>query len=456
MKKKIFPGVILLVLLGQMAKAQLSIIQTSYDYTIDFDQSMTGINNGALTSSSGMPLMGNPAATGQLESEAWEIAADGANPLTPASFVSTTNSGFNTLISAGQASYGWGAWALGNNHALAVLPAGNSATPGSITLRLQNNTGFLLTTLAICYKLGVFNDKDRANSIGFYYSADNINYIEEPLLTFVSPGIASGCWDSVTKNLSLTNLNWADGDFFFLRWFFQDVSGSGLRDEFLLDDIKISGSSVVTNIPSRLKISGINNGICPSAGEDFVVIAEVVDSVGNPAAVQANTVITISKFSGIGQLTGQLTDTLSAGLHTLGFQGLRYSHADNFFRIKAEASGLAADTSALTRVKSKASYLVFTNFTDTVEVGQNIPPFGVLARRSDHSTDSNFKHNISLTKYSGPGNLLGTSTQASLYGGVFFSDIHLDQAGNYMLRVGTDSLTSVLIGVLVVIPPPAV
>ena len=454
MKKKSLLLFLLMLAIVSQGAAQLSISQTSLAYTIDFEQGVAGISNGALTSSNGTGIMGDPAGTGALEAMAWAIVPDGASALATATFPGNSNAGFNTLTAAGQAAYGWGAWDLNNNHALAILPASNAASPGSITLRINNNTGLSLTTLAISYKVGAYNDKDRANAIGFYYSEDNINYIEAPQLAYVSAELADNQWDTVTKTLSLTGLDWQDTACFYLRWFFQDVSGSGLRDEFLLDDITVMASSVYGNIPYGLRIVQVNNGIPASAEENFSLLVEVVDSLGNPAAVQNAKVISLSKTTVAGQLTGQLTDTLAAGLYSLLFSQVVYNQTSSSLAIKAMATGLMPDTASPIQVLGKATYLVFENFTDTIVLGEDIPEFRVQARRADHSNDPNYQGSIILSKYSGPGNISGFTTQATVGGGVDFSNIHPELAGNYILSAIAGNLPAVMIGVLVVLPPP--
>ena len=111
-------------------------------------------------------------------------------------------------------------------------------------LKIQNNTGSTLTTLDIDYKIWVYNDQGRANSFNFSHSSDNSSWTDVSALYYTSPEAASGStiWENTTKSTTLS-VNITSGSYYYLRWSGADVSGSGSRDEFGLDDIVINGGT---------------------------------------------------------------------------------------------------------------------------------------------------------------------------------------------------------------------
>src|SRR5690606_7579962 len=98
-----------------------------------------------------------------------------------------------------------------------------SWTPGTLTLRVQNNTGQPLTRLSVGYDLLVNNSGPRANSFNFSYSTNNSTYTSIPGACggdYTSPEAADGLGFVVgaSKSLTITGLNVPNGDFVYLRW----------------------------------------------------------------------------------------------------------------------------------------------------------------------------------------------------------------------------------------------
>ena len=58
----------------------------------------------------------------------------------------------------------------GGNIALGIQPGGDDWAPGSLTLKLQNNTGQTLTALDISYSIYLYNNAGRASSFNFSHS----------------------------------------------------------------------------------------------------------------------------------------------------------------------------------------------------------------------------------------------------------------------------------------------
>ncbi len=127
-----------------------------------------------------------------------------------------------------------------------------------MTLRLLNSTGVTVTALQLSYDIYVRNDNDRANSFNFRYSADDNQYTTVSSLDFTSPGSADSSpeWTSTDRSVTLSGLSIAHGSQFYLQWISDDVSGSGARDEFALDNVSVTAVSAVPE-PSSAALVGL-------------------------------------------------------------------------------------------------------------------------------------------------------------------------------------------------------
>lgn len=214
------------------AQAQISL--TTYNTPV-------GVNFSGFTA--GATFAASSPTGAQLDSDTWAYNIDGSRTGTAATFGGNVTGGLGT--STGGVSTG-GVYAFdvgGSVTALGVQPSGSIWTPGSITMRLQNNTGAVLEQIDVAWTVNVFNDQDRSNEFRFYYSGDNVTYTHAGGLTeLVSPTTASAspAWVATNKSFSLSSLSVTDGGSYFLRWGGDDVSGSGSRDEFGLSGISVT------------------------------------------------------------------------------------------------------------------------------------------------------------------------------------------------------------------------
>lgn len=183
-------------------------------------------------------------ATGQLDSDTWSVLGLSDGDL---NFGDTGTEGdFARGISSGKVSTG-GCYAFdigSGNIALGFQPGGSDWTPGDLILKVQNNTGNNILTLTLSYSLWVYNDKPRANSFNFSHSPNNSTYTIEPTLDFTSPETAdpSPAWTETIMDIDLNDLNIPDGSNYYLKWTGDDISGSGYRDEFAIDNITITAT----------------------------------------------------------------------------------------------------------------------------------------------------------------------------------------------------------------------
>lgn len=201
---------------------------------IDFDNSVQDVNNGQYANLGFSP---NPV-SGQLNSNSWSASASsftnftfGASATGTPWTMGTTNSVFSGGLYAFETSTG--------NVSLGLQPTGSVFNPGFITLRAENNTGLTLDSIQVGYDLLIFNDQPRGNSWEFYYSLDNVNFTF--LLADTSQAAASStpAWEITLRDITIPVTLPANAPIYF-RWRTQDVAGSGSRDEFALDNIRLT------------------------------------------------------------------------------------------------------------------------------------------------------------------------------------------------------------------------
>ncbi len=237
---------ILALAAGQLpVHAQLTVNSFNTTATVDFDNTVSGVNNGTW---SGLPNSGfqpSPNA-GQLDSDAWAVTGWSDGNLAFGGTRTTGDYARGALNNSAAGTAGFYAVSGGNittGVALGIQPgSAGDFNPGTLTLKIRNNTGSTVTSLALSYLLYVRNDQARSSSFNFSYSGDDTSYTSVSALDYTS-GEAGDGLGFVANNFSttLTGLNVANGSDFYIRWSSQDVGGSGLqRDEFALDNIGVT------------------------------------------------------------------------------------------------------------------------------------------------------------------------------------------------------------------------
>jgi hypothetical protein len=242
MKKRFFSLLLAFFLFfPAFAFAQLSLTTSGATVTIDFDATVSGVNNGAFTGGGFQP---SPSA-GQLNSNAWAMTGWSDGSL---AFGETQNSGDFARGTTTMAVTTGGVYALddGGNRRFLIQPAESDWTPGTLTLRIQNNMGSPLRQIDIAYDLFVRNDQNRANSFNFSYSTDDASYTQVSSMDYTSPETATNTFflvggSSPSRRIRISGLDIPNGGYFYVRWSGNDVSGTGARDEFALDNIAVTG-----------------------------------------------------------------------------------------------------------------------------------------------------------------------------------------------------------------------
>src|SRR5690606_22377349 len=203
---------------------------TNTDFVIDFDTTISGVNEGQYAGTGFEPAP----TTGRLNSNAFATIgmSDGS---TNFGDVATAGDFARGTSSGGVTSGGFYAYEVApGNHAFGWQATGSDFAPGSMTLRLQNQTGTAIETIRLTYTVYVYNDQGRSGNVNLSYSNDNITFTQQPLLEIVSEETAAATpeWTATTYTVLIGLENIPDGDFYYLRWNAADAGGSGSRDEF--------------------------------------------------------------------------------------------------------------------------------------------------------------------------------------------------------------------------------
>ena len=276
------------------------IANTNTANKINFDETVSGVNNGQFTANGFTP----ETFAGQLNSNAWAITGFEAGAI-PFGGIST-NPNFAHGISTGGVTSG-GIYAFktfGDNTALGIQPAANDFNPGNITLRFQNQTSAPITSLSIGYKVFIYNDQATSGSFNFSHSADNATFtdISELNVVSASQADASALWKASYRVATVTGLNIPANGFYYLKWSGATTTGS-TYDEFALDDIVLSANP--TN----------NFAAFEGTAQNFAVHGNT--SLSGNTTVAEDLTFTAGKLS-IGSHTltmgGNLTNTITGGL----------------------------------------------------------------------------------------------------------------------------------------------
>ena len=335
-----FLAAVVFVMSAISMSAQLSLTNGSPSATIDFSSSMqTSVGSNPAEAFAGTGFSPNPTTAGRLNSNAWAVTGWSDGNL---SFGGTRTAPPTTDYTRGSTggSVGTGGmWAFigapgsAANPTLMIQPGGGDwVVNATLTLRIQNNGTTNITELAFAYNIYIRNDQARGSSFNFSHSADDVAYTAVPALNYTSTAAADGLgWVLVgtapSRSTTITGINIAPGAYYYIRWSGADVSGSGSRDEFGLDDISVTATFGGAAPATQLAITSIAPA-SPYQAEQFSITVQSRDASNAPANVVANTDVVISLNTGTGTLGGTLTGTIPAGSNNVVITGATYNTAE--------------------------------------------------------------------------------------------------------------------------------
>jgi hypothetical protein len=113
--------------------------------------------------------------------------------------------------------------------------------PGSFDQRIQNDTGAIMTDLSVAYQIASYNNQPNGNTLNLSYSSNDSSYTAIPALDFATLELAdpTPSWAFADRSTTITGLNIADGNFFYLRWNTAST-GSGNSDGLGLNSVTLT------------------------------------------------------------------------------------------------------------------------------------------------------------------------------------------------------------------------
>ncbi len=323
--------------------------------TIDFDNSLAGVNNGPYN---GSGVTSTPS-VGQLNSTSWSI--EGFAGTLNYGETQTTGDYARGTSTGGIGTGGMYAFEVStSNYTFGIQAGGSDFTPGSVTLRVLNSTGDTVTHFLVEYDIYVYNDQDRGNTWDFSHSLSNSVYTDEVALDYISPAVAAGspAWRRNKRYILIDNITLANDSFIYLRWSSNDTLGSGSRDELALDDIKITpynvSPSVQLNLPpvnlESMACDGLDITLSGATSMDTIQLKDAILSLGNNDlhVVRGSFVGSASEYietNGSGVFsktyTGNNSYTFPVGLN--GYTPITLNFASGTYAAAAEAGVRVVD-----------------------------------------------------------------------------------------------------------------
>lgn len=268
----------------------------------------------------------NPTVAGRLNSNAWDVRGFDFGALGFGGTQTVDDFGrgqiTNPVLTGGLYAYTELPGSVANP-ALMVQPTATDFNQGAIVLRLRNNGTTNMTQLTVSYNLFLRNDEGRANSFNFSHSPDDIVYEQETSLNYTSPEAPDAFqWTQVdvtpSRSIIITGINVAPGGYYYLRWTSEDVSGTGDRDEFGLDDIVISAT--YGPAAPEINVKGVS-GVTVLSGDTTPTVAEGTDfaPVGAPISTTGASVNTTFNIQNLGGAILNVSSVTITGTNAADF-----------------------------------------------------------------------------------------------------------------------------------------
>lgn len=292
--------------LSESANAQLSLTNAT-PVTTDFSNTMqTGVGTNTSTAFTSAGFSPNPtnATPGRLNSNAWAFTGWSDGPLTFGGTQTAAGGDYAkgatavAIISGGIYAY-TGAPASVANPMMWFQPGGSDFTPGTMTLKIQNNGATIINALNIAYKIYQRNDQARSQSFNLSYSNDDITYTPISALDYATPTTADalGVVLGASQSYNLTGISIPTTTYFYLRWSSDDISGSGARDEIGIDDIVLTANYVGACTPPT--INATVSSFSSILSNQFTVNYTRGNGTGGMLAVVSPAALSSNPISGI-------------------------------------------------------------------------------------------------------------------------------------------------------------
>ncbi len=309
-------------------------------------------------------------------------------------------------------------------------------TTGRNTLKVSWNSKIILQGeriygLRLQYRIGTGAFQDVFDEIGNPY---------EVIADMTKPtGVTGAEWTFANIKLPAELEN---QPVVYLRWKYYSISGGGTRPSISIDDISVTSESSI-GVPTKLHVLAVNPPT-PSSNFPFTISVASTDANNVPKFVSSNTTVTLSVTSGNpANFTGNLTAVIPAGSYIAHFTNLKYTLATDL-TVQMTAAGLASATKTVSFIEGPAS-IRFANLINKTHVNFPMTAFNVEAVSEAGNPVATYHNQMAtLSKVSGPGNLLGTTSQPFIYGVATFNNITFDASGLYTLSLSAPGFTTPL------------
>lgn len=136
------------------------------------------------------------------------------------------------------------AWQIAsNNYALGYQPTADEFTPGYFMLVISNGTDTVVRRAELSYEIIYLNNAGRSSSLDLDFSIDGVKFYRLPQLRFCTPEAASPApaWTTVSRAISvLLPREILPAGRLWIRWSGDDAGGAGSRDEYGIDNVRIT------------------------------------------------------------------------------------------------------------------------------------------------------------------------------------------------------------------------
>lgn len=236
----------------------LNLTSSNAVYTITFDSTVNNVNQGQFNGSGITDSQSN----GKLNSSTFSISGMSQGSV---SFGGSSTSGdyARGQNSGGVTSGGMYAFEVNTgDYAMGFQPTGSDFTPGSVTIRLNNQSGDTIKNLVFSFDLYEFNNDGRSTEIEVSHNdapTGSFTTLTNATITTQTAKTTPTKWVKNTTAQSISGIEWLNGAFYYIKFTFSDNSGSGSRDEIALDNLNFLGYKNSTSATLNHKLSGTYN-----------------------------------------------------------------------------------------------------------------------------------------------------------------------------------------------------